>query len=519
MKNKTASMLKPKPIVYGFIFIIIVCGIVYLYTQVEWKEVTIDRGYSDAAKKNPFLAAGMLLDKLNIGSYYSNKTNLLDSFLYELNPIFDENASSTRQRFSLPKKPSVERSIGKNDVMFLLDARGSLSDLRYKNILAWVEAGGTLVYETNNKFLSKAKVKDAFMDKFGVSYVYDEYFEESNLGGGKLEERNNNETEHKESENKKSTINTEGQSQLAEKMLESFQSADKVIDLSSERCEIDDNNIGFISIYSGVYGASDNNKKQKVESGSLQGFKVGGFFQSYFNLPKNNDLLINVGEVNGKTVYAEYGLGLGRIVFGSHLALWNNKNIHCLDHALHLIHLASSANKVWFIQNQNAPSLWLLLWSKAYLALVFTVVCLLFYLWRSAVRFGPIKTDYNTQRRFFSEHISAASHLVWRKEKHYFLLRSILQDVLRKSEKRQGDFDGWSAIEKIQWLSTIAELDSNNVENLFHTVGFFRDTNAGLNADLNEKNLSNTAAFIPPKISSQIFIQTIVVLKKLKERL
>src|SRR5690606_585247 len=50
--------------------------------------------------------------------------------------------------------------------------------------------------------------------------------------------------------------------------------------------------------------------------------------------------------------------GDGRVIINSDNHIWNNRRIDCHDHAYALWKLINPNGKVWFLVNQEAPSLW-----------------------------------------------------------------------------------------------------------------------------------------------------------------
>ncbi|ABC27177.1 conserved hypothetical protein [Hahella chejuensis KCTC 2396] len=117
---------------------------VYWYQGLEWIEYERDLGPNEKARREPFLAAQLFIEKRG--------------YKLESNPSFRDFDDPD---FAL--KTSTE------DAIVLVDAYGSLSQKRTQTLLEWVERGGHLMVTAKNPYLKGMdKIQDPIFEEFGV---------------------------------------------------------------------------------------------------------------------------------------------------------------------------------------------------------------------------------------------------------------------------------------------------------------------------------------------------------------
>jgi hypothetical protein len=100
--------------------------------------------------------------------------------------------------------------------------------------------------------------------------------------------------------------------------------------------------------------------------------------------------------------------GEGRITVMATLAMFGNRDIGRLDHAELLARMAQSASgEVWIVRYLDAPSLSAWLWAHAPYALIALGAFIALWLWRVAVRFGPLLPSPAPDRKSLLEHVRA----------------------------------------------------------------------------------------------------------------
>jgi hypothetical protein len=111
--------------------------------------------------------------------------------------------------------------------------------------------------------------------------------------------------------------------------------------------------------------------------------------------------------------------GEGRITIMATLAMFGNRDLGRLDHAELLARMTRSASgEIWIVRYLDAPSLLEWLWAHAAYALVALGAFIALWLWRVAVRFGPLLPSPAPERKSLLEHVRAlgrfyADHDEW----------------------------------------------------------------------------------------------------------
>lgn len=515
--------------------LVITCIIYFLFFHLDWEAKELNKGFSSSAQKNHFLAANMFLNKMGKVSQYTSQLYHLDNIHQQTSIDNTEINLKRDNKNSNSNDSGISKGFSERDVLILLDARGSLSYERYANILAWVEGGGTLVYDVDNRFLSGAKIKDAFLDKFDL--IFEEYDKRktSDIFGKTLDNIVENSKEDKKNKEEDS-----GEVYLEEKFFdpEYINNEDDVYDpeLNSENGL--DSNSEFDDLTKELSENALHNERSQKQNFSEENIncsrfgmpsepaELGAFelsasknnLNQYTLLPNASGTIVfsddakkpyQAAYLNDHLVYAEYRQGLGRIIFGVDWNIWNNHNIACADHAFYLSYLAKNSNKVWFFQNLDAPSLWYLLWSKAYIFGFFTCLALVFYLWYLFIRFGPIIECENYKQRQFLEHLKAVGYLAWRSKHSIYLIQSLYKETVTKIQRHSPNFLNYSIDEKCDFFMQQAAISKQSAQDIIRfTENHFVCDDSGIIGLKNESNIY--------KITPQNFIHIVSILKTIK---
>jgi hypothetical protein len=115
------------------------------------ERIEIDRGYSKAARANPYLAAQQ---------YLSHKTH------------FTWRSHQALRRFADGEFSWQGKSLGPGDSLIITDGYGSLSETEAEHLLAWVQGGGHLIYHLNNPFVDLDRIEtDAILLHLGLELI------------------------------------------------------------------------------------------------------------------------------------------------------------------------------------------------------------------------------------------------------------------------------------------------------------------------------------------------------------
>lgn len=128
--------------------LLILAAYLVLFTR---EYVEIDRGYSKAARTNPYLAAQQ---------YLSHKTH------------FTWRSHQALRRLAEGVFSWQGKSLGPGDSLIMTDGYGSLSETEAEHLLAWVQGGGHLIYHLDNPFVDLDRIEtDAILLHLGLELI------------------------------------------------------------------------------------------------------------------------------------------------------------------------------------------------------------------------------------------------------------------------------------------------------------------------------------------------------------
>lgn len=368
----------------------------WLGHHMTWREEEIDTGPSAAARKDPFLAAHRFLQRQGMEAQTLRSFTLLDNLRWQDQPL------------------------SPGDTVILLNAHKLLRGERLKSLLAWVERGGTVIASTDNPFVgSNTESRDLLFEYFGVEIIrphIEENFADFDDG--------NEETDEEAGSADDSELTAEEKRAAAVRL----------------RCNlfIDPQTVNFPHTATPL----------QID------YSNGNRFDYFYEEPH-----FKSGDNDGLHLAFFYH-GQGRVVINSDNHIWSNNRIDCHDHAYLLWQLISQRGKVWFLINQEAPSLWTILWRAAPYGMTAALLALALWLWAKALRFGPVLSRHTTGRRSLAEHIHASAMLLWRRQQHPHLVTMLRTDIRRTLAQQHPAFAGWTAPEQINYLQPLTSLSA-----------------------------------------------------------
>lgn len=141
--------------------------------------------------------------------------------------------------------------------------------------------------------------------------------------------------------------------------------------------------------------------------------------------------------------------GLGTVTVVTDAELWKTPDIGQHDNAWLLWYLTADTD-ITLIFNTEHDGLWTLLWRYFPQAIVALFALIGLWLWRVAVRHGPLQAPAPSGRRQLQEHLRASADFLLRHNGQHSLLQALQQDVLRRARRRHPGFDQLNVAE--QWL-------------------------------------------------------------------
>jgi hypothetical protein len=365
-----------------------------------WVEEEIDMGYSQEAKKDEFLAIGYFLREHGVASQTLRNFGLLDNMEWQ-----------------------GER-VGPRDTLVLLNAHKMLRGQRLDNLLSWVENGGTVITSTNNPFVGN-EGSDPLLDQFGITV-------------------NESEDQPFTEQTDENTSSTDASEDSATDKASTEETADKEKPDNHYRC----------ALFQEPQAVEFFDEAEPL----LIDYSRGARFDYYDTEPDGW-----AGDDQGLHM-AQFNWGQGLVVINSDNGIWSNWRVDCHDHAYALWKLIEPDSKVWFLVNQEAPSLWRILWQATPYGMLAAMLALALWLWARAVRFGPILTRTAEGRRSLAEHIHASAMLMWRRQQHPYLVERLREDLRQQLQQLYPQFNDWPEAQQINHLHQLTSLSPADLQ-------------------------------------------------------
>ncbi|MBI6620224.1 MULTISPECIES: DUF4350 domain-containing protein [Pseudomonas] len=154
--------------------------------------------------------------------------------------------------------------------------------------------------------------------------------------------------------------------------------------------------------------------------------------------------------------------GLGTITVLTDAELWKNDQIDQYDNAWLLWYLSADSD-VTLLFNTDHDNLLALLLRYFPQALVALLALVGLWLWRSAVRHGPLQQPAPKARRQLQEHLQASAAFQLRHDGQQHLLHSLQQDVLRRARQLHPGFEQLVVAEQWQVLARLTRQPTRTI--------------------------------------------------------
>ena len=508
---------QPSPKLMWSSIAVLVCAVLlyFAWQNLPWRNEKVDRGYSTEAQRNNYLAVGKFLRRFGLDTHvrFNRKIlNNLDSESSEQVDVPDINISGEIPP-DIASEDDEDNNVGRFDTLIFINGRSTLRGERFNEVWQWVENGGTLVYSVKNPYVGAADDGDDLFDALGLYYwsndEVDEDFDEDSEEFW-LDEPDEDGLENNELENGTSAEGYSSEDTSSEKLtsLEKTNGSNSTPKRRDEggfgiprEGEQDDekNSRANDAEAEGGFSVDTTSTEDQSETGDAQDetpedvaatddFELSEDWCADWNTTelsmRNFDRRINVSAwVSGELeftddaltpralvrdgedsiVFAQYDVGDGTVFVSTDNKIWQNKRIHCDDNAAFLTQLVHPDGDVWFLVNENAPSLYVITWQRApYLVIGFFAI-ILFWLWNRIPRFGPIIRSSNIHRRSFSEHLSASSNFMWKNKQYARLLEHARTDLIHRLRRYDGLYADMTDAEKITLVVGLTGLTRQQV--------------------------------------------------------
>lgn len=398
------------------------------YTTLEWEEKEIDLGYSKEAKLNDFLAAEIFLRKHGVRATSVKNLSLLDQHSWR------------------------NLQLGQQDTIVLINGYKTLTWERYDALYDWVENGGTLITSTQNPFVgAHTDEEDVLLQDFNISLDPEKFDSDTRDFLEKLSD----EVGDPEKDD------AEGEEVGEDKRLSNSDKKKDKVDKKEDhpenyyRCSLEDEPTPI------TFGGQE--KPLSFDFSRHAPFVYHEYGTDDDSTDNNSVDYAEPNEGNREhLVY--FDIGEGAITITSDNTIWSNQRIDCHDHAYGLWRLINPDGRVWFLINQDAPSLASILWRNARYGVIAGFVALLLWLWAKSLRFGPVFTSEKTGRRSLAEHIYASAMLLWRKNEHPQLLDIMRNDILARMDEQHPNLAQATQEERAVFLQELTGIDATDIQ-------------------------------------------------------
>ncbi|WLH13860.1 DUF4350 domain-containing protein [Pseudomonas hefeiensis] len=158
--------------------------------------------------------------------------------------------------------------------------------------------------------------------------------------------------------------------------------------------------------------------------------------------------------------------GLGSITVLTDAELWKNDHIDQYDNAWLLWYLSADTQVtlLYDIDHDNLLALLLRYFPQASVALLALIAL---WLWRSAMRQGPLQQPAAKARRQLEEHLQASAAFHLRHNGRQHLLHSLQQDVLRRARHLHPGFEQQAVAEQWQVLARLTRQPTRAISQAF----------------------------------------------------
>lgn len=456
------------------------------YTTLEWEEKEIDLGYSKEARQNDFLAAEIFLRKQGVQATTVKNLSLLDKHSWR------------------------NLKLGAQDTIVIINGYKTLTQERYDSLYEWVEAGGTLITSTQNPFIgTHTSEEDLLLNDFNIELEPEETDTDTRdllekLSDGFDEESDESDDENSDTEKaddkQDTSLEKSPTDNLEEKTL-AEKSSDKKASKKNEKAKKDEKpenyyrcsmketptaiefadeekplNFDFSRRSQFIYYdyIAHDDTKEDTKSGETptdQDLAVGDVQETKSVAEEETDADEDYHYDEKREHLLYFDIGEGSVTITSDNTIWANQRIDCHDHAYGLWRLVNPDGRVWFLINQDAPSLASILWRNASYGVIAGIIALVLWLWALSVRFGPVLVLEQSGRRSLAEHIYASAMLLWRKQQHPQLLNILRKEILERLDEQHPNLDQASGEQRLEFLHQLTGISQADIKQALFADG------------------------------------------------
>ena len=418
----------------GLVFLLLTTLVVYgFFSLYEPYESVENEGWSDRARRNPYLAAEQFLDRTGI--------KVTSSFDYE-------------KLSGLPQ----------DGMVFISNASRTMNRKRIDELLDWVRRGGHLVIAAP---VHNDDNPDPLLSRFDIKNIGQNWFDDE--GDGPVDD--DEKKEQNRSAGKKDKLSREEKIERTQQ--EIMRQLNQTLDGTSVK-EDEDLDITLLSFNQLDY-------RFRVHFSEMSSLEHPILFRDDKTTKPSPypDPFYWAGSED-RIHFMQIGLEQGLISIISDKYIWQSNSINRLDHAYLLWFLSKNSSEVILLYGVFTPSL--LDYAVKYipeLLFIFLVWLLAWLIYRGR-RFSPIRDASIEQHRSIVEHIQASAEFLWNEDYKQRLIEPVRKEVLRALQHHDPGFTQLDQGQKINYIQQLTGIDEQQV-------------NAALFAQFNVKDIEFTA--------------------------
>jgi len=168
-------------------------------------------------------------------------------------------------------------------------------------------------------------------------------------------------------------------------------------------------------------------------------------------------------------------IGNGLVTLITDMGFIQNDKIESADHAEILWHLVHGLHKplnqpsnIWLIHNDKMPPLWDILWRNFWALILSLALLLLFWLYKSSQRFGPMIPKEEENRRSLNEHITSSANFYWKNNKKQILINSSRKALTQRLSRVHPSWTQHTEEEQIKLLAEQLSMKAESLHKLLY---------------------------------------------------
>ena len=161
-------------------------------------------------------------------------------------------------------------------------------------------------------------------------------------------------------------------------------------------------------------------------------------------------------------------LGRGEVILASDLDWLTGTRPGEADHAELLWRLAGDRPHLLLMARPAQPPLHRLILDHLPQTTAALALLLVAWLWRRALRFGPVVPPPPPERRSLAEHIEAAARFLWERHAEHGLLQAVRRRVWRLAARRHPELRRLDEAGRLALLARLSGLETETLHRLLH---------------------------------------------------